>query len=63
MNLYRFRDETDHMIAEVIAISEEDAREKVRETTNLTFYLVEEEPDVSISEFLPVIVKNNMLPF
>lgn len=63
MNLYRFRDETDNEIAEVLSIDEEIARLKLAETTSLIFHLIEEEPNVSISEFLPVVVKNNFRPF
>lgn len=63
MNLYRFRDETDNEIAEVLSIDEESARLKLAETTSLIFHLIEEEPNVSISEFLPVVVKNNFRPF
>ena len=63
MNLYRFRDETDHEIAEVLSIDEQGAREALAKTTSLVFHLIEEEPDVSISEFLPVVVKNNFRPF
>lgn len=63
MNLYRFRDETDNEIAEVLSIDEESARLKLAETTRLVFHLIEEEPNVSVSEFLPVVVKNNFRPF
>lgn len=63
MNLYRFRDQEDYEIAEVLAMDEESAVEAMTAASNQSFELIEEERDVDISEYLPVVVKNNFRPY
>lgn len=60
MNIYKFKDLTDGHLCYIVALTSESAIKKVKDLTSIPVELVESRP---LSEHVPLVFRNNILPF